>query len=65
MENNEFKAGDLVVLKSGSALMTVERVDGDELACVWYQYGNATFPGAVVRDDFTKCSVTRPKSTNG
>jgi uncharacterized protein YodC (DUF2158 family) len=30
-----FKIGDQVTLKSGSVIMTVERVSADGIACVW------------------------------
>jgi uncharacterized protein YodC (DUF2158 family) len=32
----EFKAGDLVKLKSGGPVMTVVEVDEDEVLCVWF-----------------------------
>lgn len=35
----EFSPGDVVVLKSGSMRMLVERVEGDEVAVVWANEG--------------------------
>lgn len=32
----QFKEGDIVVLKSGSDLMTVQSVGGDLIECVWF-----------------------------
>ena len=32
-----FAVGDVVQLKSGGASMTVERVDGDDMSCVWFE----------------------------
>jgi uncharacterized protein YodC (DUF2158 family) len=34
---NEFVAGDMVQLKSGGEVMTVEKVDGDNISVVWQQ----------------------------
>jgi len=32
---NEFERGDVVRLKSGSPDMTVDKIDGDQVTCVW------------------------------
>ncbi|MDO8071482.1 DUF2158 domain-containing protein [Janthinobacterium sp. SUN176] len=32
-----FKVGDVVILRSGGELMTVEAVDGADIDCVWSQ----------------------------
>lgn len=32
-----FTVGDVVQLKSGGVSMTVEKVDGDEISCVWFE----------------------------
>lgn len=32
---NAFEVGDVVILKSGGELMTVESVDGSNISCVW------------------------------
>jgi uncharacterized protein YodC (DUF2158 family) len=34
---NLFEVGDVVILKSGGELMTVESVDGSNIGCVWSQ----------------------------
>jgi uncharacterized protein YodC (DUF2158 family) len=58
---NEFKPGDLVQLKSGGAVMTVDEVrsEGAGLAvyCVW-QDGNRKFT-----DDFPAHTLTHWKAT--
>lgn len=36
----EFVAGDVVCSKAGGMLMTVEKVEGDEVSCVYFD-GNA------------------------
>jgi uncharacterized protein YodC (DUF2158 family) len=33
----EFVVGDVVQLKSGGELMTVEKLEGDRITCVWSQ----------------------------
>ncbi|MCC7537539.1 MAG: DUF2158 domain-containing protein [Deltaproteobacteria bacterium] len=33
----EFKAGDVVALKSGGPPMTVEEVEGSSVFCVWFE----------------------------
>ena len=40
---DEFRVGDVVVLRSGGASMTVESVDNDSVKCVWHD-------GRVVRE---------------
>ena len=37
MANEDFKVGDVVQLKSGGPKMTVNRVDGDEISCEWFE----------------------------
>lgn len=32
------KVGDVVRLKSGGDLMTVEKIDGELVGCVWFQF---------------------------
>jgi len=32
-----FQVGDVVQLKSGGVSMTVEAIDGDDIACVWFE----------------------------
>lgn len=54
-----FKEGDLVILKSGGAPMTVEEVHGQDISCVWSdgkKVSRDTFSSAVLKpynDDFT------------
>ncbi len=31
----EFKAGDLVQVKSGGPAMTIKKIDGDDATCTW------------------------------
>lgn len=38
MENNSFKIGDIVMLKSGSPKMTVVYSDNDHTSVVYYNY---------------------------
>ena len=33
----EFKAGDVVQLKSGGPLMTIKWIDGTEALCEWFE----------------------------
>ena len=35
---NEFKVGDIVVLRSGSPEMTVTYIDSPSVSCTWYCY---------------------------
>ena len=37
----EFEVGDVVILKSGSARMTIAAVDGDMAVCVWVDKGKS------------------------
>ncbi|HCK85253.1 MAG TPA: DUF2158 domain-containing protein [Hyphomonadaceae bacterium] len=34
-----FHCGQLVKLRSGGALMTVEKIDGDQVSCIWQVNG--------------------------
>lgn len=55
-----FVVGDVVQLKSGGASMTVEKVDGDVISCVWFEgkkaqketFGSGTLEKAVRRPIF-------------
>lgn len=55
-----FEVGDVVHLKSGGPLMTVYRVEADDVACVWFTKNEngadapayASFPRAIL-ESFT------------
>lgn len=32
-----FRVGDVVQLRSGGTRMTVEHIDGDQVACTWFE----------------------------
>lgn len=34
---NEFRIGDVVQLRSGGTRMTIEHIDGDQVACTWFE----------------------------
>lgn len=36
LEQCALKVGDLVILKSGGPLMTIERIRGGEAQCIWF-----------------------------
>ena len=43
----QFKTGDVVILKSGGPSMTVEQVSEDSVLCAWfdkYEKKNGSFP---------------------
>lgn len=33
----EFRVGDVVQLRSGGTRMTIEHLDGDQVACTWFE----------------------------
>ena len=35
--SESFSVGDVVQLKSGGQTMTVEEVDGKDIACIWFE----------------------------
>lgn len=37
METEEFKVGDVVTLRSEGCRMTVEKVEENEVSCVWFE----------------------------
>lgn len=46
MADNQFKEGDVVVLKSGrqiSPVMVIKKVDQSECICIWYNSGGNRF----------------------
>ena len=48
----EFKAGDLVMLKSGMPVMTVQSISVDDVSCVWIDKNKTyreTFPSIVLK----------------
>jgi uncharacterized protein YodC (DUF2158 family) len=51
--NDQFKVGDVVVLRSGSIPMTVEEIDGKDVSCVWMdekrKMERGTFPAATLQ----------------
>ena len=55
MAGEELKAGDVVVLNSGSDDMTIKRIDGDDVICVWYDYDNSK----TVTHSFRKEMLTK------
>ncbi|WP_454884769.1 YodC family protein [Sphingomonas oryzagri] len=51
MNAQQFKAGDQVMLRSGGPYMTVERVNGDTILCVWFheqELKHASFGAALL-----------------
>ena len=62
----EFVKGDVVELKSGGLRMTVEKIDGDEIHCVWSegrQVRRETFNVAVLQKYVpAKVGVVRGRS---
>lgn len=44
----DFKAGDVVTLKSGGPAMTIKAVEGQEVACLWYAEEDETFREATL-----------------
>jgi len=61
MENNELKVGDVVELKSGSDVMTVKSINGDDVVCVWYDYDNSK----TVTDTFKKVMLKKQSVDDG
>tara|TARA_R110000796_G_scaffold248884_1_gene376176 strand:- start:441 stop:995 length:555 start_codon:yes stop_codon:yes gene_type:complete len=55
---NFFKCGDLVVLKSGSPIMTVERLNGSpsKFKCIWFN----TNESDVSRESFSQDELREP-----
>jgi uncharacterized protein YodC (DUF2158 family) len=57
------KTGDLVRVRSGGPLMTVDRVDGDQVICTWTDsvgdLRSGSFSRAVLMSPFTTPSVNR------
>ncbi len=48
---NQFKAGDVVQLKSGGPKMTVDKVDGEKIWCTWFandQPQRSPFPAEAI-----------------
>jgi uncharacterized protein YodC (DUF2158 family) len=49
------RQGDLVRLRSGGPLMTVERIEGDKVNCFWTdlsgQPSDGSFPASVLQKD--------------
>lgn len=35
--SDAFVVGDVVQLKSGGQVMTIEEIDGDDVSCVWFE----------------------------
>ena len=33
----DFRIGDVVQLRSGGTRMTIEHIDGDQVACTWFE----------------------------
>lgn len=33
----DFRVGDVVQLRSGGTRMTIEHIDGDQIACTWFE----------------------------
>lgn len=48
-----FKTGDLVSLKSGGAVMTVEEIADDKVLCVWFD-GKKLLRGDFYPDTLTE-----------
>jgi uncharacterized protein YodC (DUF2158 family) len=38
-----FNVGDVVVLKSGGPKMTVDKISGNEVQCVWFEGANQKY----------------------
>ena len=49
----DFSVGDVVQLRSGGTRMTIEHIDGDQVACTWFEgkkLERATFvAGALIK----------------
>ncbi|WP_041432342.1 YodC family protein [Thiobacillus denitrificans] len=62
---SELKVGDVVKLRSGGTRMTVEHIDGDQVACTWFEgktLERATFiAGALMKHVPTSVGVIRAR----
>ena len=63
----EFAVGDVVLLRSGGTRMTIEHIDGDQVACTWFEgkrLERATFvAGALMRYVPMQMGVVRTRRT--
>jgi uncharacterized protein YodC (DUF2158 family) len=51
---DQFKIGDVVILKGGGEFMTVVAIDGEDIAVAWHSGGkqqHAEYPAAALRKD--------------
>ncbi len=64
---NQFRIGDVVQLRSGGMRMTIEQMDGDQVACAWFEgktLERATFiTGALQKFVPTPMGVARSRRT--
>jgi uncharacterized protein YodC (DUF2158 family) len=63
----EFSVGDVVQLRSGGTRMTIEHIDGDQVACTWFEskkLERATFfAGALMKYVSRPVGVIRMRRT--
>ena len=63
----EFMVGDVVQLRSGGTRMTIEHIDGDQVACTWFEsktLERATFfTGTLMKYVFRPVGVIRMRPT--